>query len=314
MRYVLGVDGGGTKTSVALATVDSNQDQQAPLAIGLAGPSNVRTVGLDNAIVELSLAISTAFQNADIERQTVDSICLALAGSDDVTTKQALQDWVRNQQIAKQVVVTNDAQAVMAAAFQDQPGMAVISGTGSLVLGQDGAGQTWRAGGWGPLFGDQGSGYWLALQLFRGLAEILDQSQDPGVLGGLVANAANRRDLRSFLRSVAGELDRPAIAEFAKIVIHMAEQGDPICQAMADSAGQALANQAACVASRFPGGTAIPFAVAGSVLLNSARIQHAMILELERQSVAVQTLKLVPDVHVGTIYLASRELHSASSA
>ncbi|MEZ6117003.1 MAG: BadF/BadG/BcrA/BcrD ATPase family protein [Pirellulaceae bacterium] len=182
---------------VSLATVDSNQDQQTPLAIGLAGPSNVRTVGLDHAIAELNLAISAAFQNADMERQTVDSICLALAGSDDVTTKQALQDWVRNQQIAKAVVVTNDAQAVMAAAFQDQPGMVVISGTGSLVLGQDGAGKFWRAGGWGPLFGDQGSGYWIALHLFRSLAEMLDQSQDPGVLGSLVANAANRRDLRS---------------------------------------------------------------------------------------------------------------------
>ena len=67
MRYVLGVDGGGTKTSVALATVDSNQDQQAPLAIGLAGPSNVRTVGLDNAIVELNLAVSSAFRYKRIQ-------------------------------------------------------------------------------------------------------------------------------------------------------------------------------------------------------------------------------------------------------
>ena len=68
-------------------------------------------------------------------------------------------------------LVVNDALVALEAGAPDQPGVVVISGTGSIAYGRNREGEAARAGGWGYVLGDEGSGYWIGrAALARGAA------------------------------------------------------------------------------------------------------------------------------------------------
>jgi N-acetylglucosamine kinase-like BadF-type ATPase len=73
----------------------------------------------------------------------------------------------RLQRFARAVRIVPDAQAAALGALDGQPGVLVLSGTGSIVVGHDGHGRWSRAGGFGPLLGDEGSGFWLGREWIR---------------------------------------------------------------------------------------------------------------------------------------------------
>ena len=173
-QLLLGVDGGGSKTVAWLATGDPGESPRT-LGRGAAGPSNPLAVGFDTALANLDTAIDAAFRDAQSARCRVAAATLGLAGSDRGTVREKVEQWAcgefreasgeyrgaSDRQLAERVVIVHDAALVLAAAVGNSSGIALISGTGSLVFGRDTAGRTARAGGWGWLLGDEGSGFAL---------------------------------------------------------------------------------------------------------------------------------------------------------
>ena len=154
---MLGIDGGATKTLAALLDLE-----RGTLHLGQAGPSNEDAVGTRRAVEALLEAADEAIGRAGIDGERLDAEVIALAGTDTEAVARHVraarsEDWL----------VVNDVVAAWATATGAQPGVGVISGTGSNVFGVGFDGRAWRAGGWGHQLGDEGSGYWFGIESIK---------------------------------------------------------------------------------------------------------------------------------------------------
>jgi N-acetylglucosamine kinase-like BadF-type ATPase len=176
--------------------------------------------------------------------QRVAALVVASRGVWTVGERRALAQRLGG--LARRVVVLSDAQAAHLGALGGRPGVLVLSGTGSIVIGRSADGRWARAGGLGPLLGDEGSGFWLGQQWLR--------------------LTTRGEDFYPARRLVTGPNAVTRIAALAPGVIRRARRGDARARAIV-RAGQAhLAAQAADVAKRLRLGRPVILSWAGSVL------------------------------------------------
>ena len=166
---LLGIDGGGTTTEAWLTEPGCRV-----LGRGTAGPSNAKAVGSEAARLALDSAIRGAFENAGLAPAPVDVACLGLAGFDRPDDRKILAGWADDARWARQLVMVNDGDLVVAAGTPEGWGVGVIAGTGSIAVGRSRDGRTARAGGWGHLLGDEGSAYGIVLDALRLVARRTD--------------------------------------------------------------------------------------------------------------------------------------------
>ena len=172
-RYVLGVDGGGTKTEAWLANCGVGL-LPARLGVGTGGPSNPHAVGLEAAQQNILATVQAAFSVAQVKPHPVAAACLALAGVGRESIREAMQAWSQSVGFAERVQVVHDAQAVLHAGADTGCGVALISGTGSFAYGETSLGRVARSGGWGYLWGDEGSGFALGRSVLQAVARASD--------------------------------------------------------------------------------------------------------------------------------------------
>src|SRR5512136_2682153 len=161
-ELLLGIDGGGSKTVALLADLDGRV-----LGRGTGGPSNYQVVGIQAAEVALNESIRAAFADAGLAPCAPRAICLGLSGVDRPADQSVIRDWVNAEMPGTPAAIVNDAELVLAAGTPEGWGVALICGTGSIAYGRSPAGRMARAGGWGYLLGDEGSGYAIGLAALR---------------------------------------------------------------------------------------------------------------------------------------------------
>jgi N-acetylglucosamine kinase-like BadF-type ATPase len=153
MRYVLGFDGGGTKTDCVLM-----DESRQILARTRSGPSNPTRVGLEAAFAALLEAAEKALAASGISAAAVVSIGGGIAG---IGAARATNDLARMLKLkfTNAAVLLNNDLSMALAATQEIPSVVVIAGTGSAVFGRNSPDNLARDGGWGPILGDPGSAY-----------------------------------------------------------------------------------------------------------------------------------------------------------
>jgi N-acetylglucosamine kinase-like BadF-type ATPase len=165
----------------------------------------------------------------------------------------------------------HDAVIALAGAIRERPAAVVIAGTGSAAYGEDAHRGAVRAGGFGYLFGDEGSSFAMARSALAGAM----RCADAGVASNLAEAALgffDCADLRALARAVSlREISRPQLASFARVVLDAARLGDPAARGIVDEAALALADLALAVAGRLTGGdgAAIPVAFVGGAVENA---------------------------------------------
>lgn len=153
MRFVLGFDGGGTKTECAL------MDEQSRLrATGRSGPSNPMRVGFGGALAAVCEAGRLAMQNGKVGLAEVVAVCAGLAGAAQPESERKMQKLLSEEFPAKLVKVCTDLDLTLEATG-DGPAIVLVAGTGSAAVGRQRNGPILRVGGHGPLLGDEGSAY-----------------------------------------------------------------------------------------------------------------------------------------------------------
>src|SRR6266566_4624792 len=172
MTYFLGVDGGASKTA-ALVTDDAGK----PLGTGIAGPSNHLRVGIETAARNIERAVNKALVTANVASREIIWAYCGIAGADHPAHRQEVVDSLSVFFPRGNFTVDNDARIALSGAIGFGPGVVVIAGTGSVAVGRNAAGEEARAGGWGPIVGDEGSGYAIAR---GGLAGVLCQFDGRG--------------------------------------------------------------------------------------------------------------------------------------
>jgi N-acetylglucosamine kinase-like BadF-type ATPase len=156
-QFYLGVDGGGTKTSIALMN-----EAREVVAEGSGGPSNPLRVGVETAVANIAKAFDAACDAGGISRGDVVAATLGLAG----VRRQDLRERVRESFVSryriKRTYIMTDADIALYGTTQGKAGLVVIAGTGSICLGINDNGDKATAGGWGPVAGDEGGGRGIA--------------------------------------------------------------------------------------------------------------------------------------------------------
>jgi glucosamine kinase len=237
-RFVMGVDGGATKTLAAVLDVRART-----LHLGHGGSSNPDAVGVRTATASLLQATDEAIARACIERDELDAAVLAVAGTDT----NAVSAHV-GESCPKSWVVVNDVVGAWAAATGARPGVGAISGTGSNVFGVGFDGRAWRAGGWGHVLGDEGSGYWLAVQSIKAALADRERSGPETALGEAAASFFGVDSVEALATLVYSKpLTKGEVAAFAIDTARVAHEGDAVARGLYSRAAAELGKQVAAV-------------------------------------------------------------------
>jgi N-acetylglucosamine kinase-like BadF-type ATPase len=298
-RYLMGIDGGATKTLAAVLDLD---EQAVYVAQG--GPSNQDAVGARAAVDALLEVAELALESAGISQLQLATTVLAVAGTDtDAIARQVhaarSEDWV----------VVNDVVAAWAAATGARPGIGAISGTGSNVFGVGPQGQAWRAGGWGHLLGDEGSGYWLGVRSIRAALRDRDGSGPETALSEAALEFFGDSSVEALAARVYAEpLTKGQIAAFASETGRLAEAGDAVACELYEHGARELAAQIVTVIRRtgLGDGEAFPVGLIGSAFRAGAVFVDPLVA-LIHQAAPGARVSLVEAAPVGgSLLLAAR--------
>jgi len=240
-RYLLGLDGGATKT---LAAVLDLERRAVHLARG--GPSNEDAVGPQAAAGTLVGVAEQALERAGVDAEGLAAGVLAVAGVDtDAICRQVRgaghEDWI----------VVNDVVGAWATATGAQPGIGTISGTGSNVFGVGFDGSSWRVGGWGHLLGDEGSGYWFGVESIRAALRDRDGSGPETALSDALVKFFGVGSVEAAAALVYSKpLSKAEIAAFTVETQRLAGEGDEVARELYRRGAELLGEQVAEVARR----------------------------------------------------------------
>ncbi len=231
--YGLGIDGGGSKTRAVVVDTQGNECGR-----GLAGSANYNTVGVERAVEHIRRAVEEAVAMAGC-LLPLRAAWLGLAGVDRPADRDILLPHLRF--VAEFIRVTNDAELVLSA-LEERSGVALIAGTGSIALGQDGCGRIERIGGWGHILGDEGSGYDIGRRTLQAAVRAADGRGPETKLLELVLRHWELTSADEIIGKVYGNSDNAAIAEISSLTLRAAREGDRTAHKIARKAARELAH------------------------------------------------------------------------
>jgi N-acetylglucosamine kinase-like BadF-type ATPase len=259
MFHVLGIDAGGTKTVCLLA-----DDQGHVLASARGDGANLRTAGELGVEKVLHTVMDEVLGRHDVAPA---AICLGIAGVDRESDGRTMRAIMRRIALKTRTLIVNDALVALVAGVDDGPGIVIISGTGSIVYGRDERNRAARAGGWGHILGDEGSGYWIGR---RALAAVMRHADGRGRAGVLADRVLRHLGQSSAVDLVPLVYDRgmplPEIAALGAVVDEARAGGDAEAAAILQEAADELVLAALSVVSQLGmRDSAFPFVLAGGM-------------------------------------------------
>jgi glucosamine kinase len=263
MRYVVGLDGGGTQTTVAVAEVSGRELLRYKGPAGLVDPRHP-----EQSARALAKTVREALALAGIGGQSA-AFCAGLAGVGNDAERDVVQATLAAAGIAERVTVRTDGEIALEGAFRGGPGILLIAGTGSVAYGRGEDGRTARCGGWGMIVGDEGSGYWIGRSaLQRALCSDDGRAEATGLLPRLleVLSLAGPREIPPW----AGRATKAHIAALVPHVVALADAGDTAAREILDDAAKELAAHVVALGARLaPWSEPTPVVLLGGVLRNS---------------------------------------------
>lgn len=234
-EIVIGVDGGGSKTRVIVGTAEGEI---------------LATVDGPKSAVRPGEAARSADVIADIVTRALSEIAqpgavfprvlyAGVAGTGREEERKALHAALDAKELAEEVVIDSDGLIAMYDAFDDRAGILLVVGTGSIAYGRSPAGEIVRCGGWGPAFGDEGSGGWIGRRALGIVAASSDGREPPTALLFPILAATQCEDVQDLIPwGIAA--DARAFASLVPVVFSTAAAGDPRANALLTLAAEEL--------------------------------------------------------------------------
>lgn len=302
MELILGIDGGGTKTTALLADPHGNV-----IARATAGGSNYHAIGAEAAFAALDSALRRLLdQHADAELRAV---CLGLAGVDRPADRAQVEAWAARALPGVRVTLVNDAELLLAAGTPEGWGVGVIGGTGSIALGRAPDGRSARAGGWGYRLGDEGSGYAVGRAALHAVARAADGRGAPTALTPAILAHWSLPQPDALIQHVyAAHTTRREIAELAEVVVRVAERGDEVAGEIVREAGRELALAAHAVVRQLDLAGSVPCALGGGVLVHAESITRVFFHTATELGLRLEPVQTVSEPALGAVKLAREML------
>lgn len=230
--YIIGVDAGGSKTRALVSRAEDGQILGEAISRGAnyqqMGPSKTAEIVAET----ISLALEPVVNWENKER--VVALGVGAAGCGREEEQQALKKELQQLQLAENVTVVDDGKAALISAWQDQPGIVLIAGTGSIAYALDKEDNFHRSGGWGPLLGDQGSGCWLGLTALQKALKLANRGEYAWLnrlLEQFAGGLDNLTELLNYIYDPKKQQDRDELlprqelARLAPLILSEAEAG-----------------------------------------------------------------------------------------
>lgn len=271
-EYFLGVDGGQSSTTALIGDRDGRI-----IGWANAGPCN-HVSGTEKRAKFLRVmreCLSNAAKSAGIEetnsRWRFSAACLGMSGGPD-DKSELLAELID----ANHCIVTHDAAVALAGAASGQPGIVVIGGTGSIAFAQNARDETARAGGWGYIFGDEGSAFDVVRQAVRAILREYEGWGGTTALMPALLEAAQARDANELLHLFyKPDWPRHRVAELAQVVDQIASDGDPVAASILQQAAHELALLVSSVRSQlWSEGEHVRVAWAGGVFRSAILLER----------------------------------------
>jgi N-acetylglucosamine kinase-like BadF-type ATPase len=299
--HVMGIDAGGTKTICLLA-----DETGAIVAEGRGGGANLQASGE----LEVEKVLYQVMETAQADRVTRPAaVCLGIAGVDRDDDAHVVRAIMRRITPGSRVLVVNDALIALVAGAGDGPGIVIVAGTGSIAYGRNGEGVAARAGGWGHVIGDEGSGYWMGRRALAAVVREVDGRGPQTALTPAVLAHFGVTDAAGLIRMVYHrEIPRGNVATLGRVVQKARDGGDAVAADILERAAEELAVAAGSVAARLEmRGDEFPFVLAGGMF----RIVPWLATDLERRLTEIapraRTAVLRAEPACGAVRLALEE-------
>lgn len=248
--WVLGVDGGGSKTVAWVGEVsgrDSHRKIERILGKGRSGPGNPRSVGFDLSVGHIREAVERAIAESGLRLSDLSSICVGLAGAGREIEQTEIRQRLLHYGFPNNLSIGNDIEPLHWAALQmfqqsveestSSPKATIncvtlVVGTGSIAMGTPANGETQRVGGWGYLLGDQGSGFWIGMRVLQEICQSHDRGSKLTDLQRQALELLSLSNTQELVSCVyAHPLPRTQIASLAQLVMEQADL-DPFADSL----------------------------------------------------------------------------------
>lgn len=282
----LGVDGGGSKTVAVLVDAHGHECGR-----GQGGSANHQGVGLERAVQSIAAAIGQATQALPSKEYCIRKGWFGLAGVDRPADFTLLYPHL--QSFAQEVHITNDAELNLSA-LPDRIGVTLIAGTGSIALGRNQQGQSVRAGGWGHLLGDEGSGYDLGIKALQAAVKAADGRGERTVLLELIMEHWHIQQPSEIIGQTYRADNKKSIAQLSTCVLQAAQQQDQIAHTIVQQAAYELALTVRAVSRQlgFQPEQEIALALGGGLLCHALYYQQQVLAQIRVQQALRQVISV----------------------
>ncbi|WP_434748389.1 BadF/BadG/BcrA/BcrD ATPase family protein [Paenibacillus amylolyticus] len=320
MRVYAGIDGGGTKTDAAIISEFGDI-----LATARGGATNPHSVSPQEAIMELLRILDLLFSSNINFLSHCDSICLGMSGIAENQERHWIashvQDYMKNKKDTLDsgsktctVWVVTEGEIALMASLGQPHGLLAISGTGSIIYGITPEGEVCRAGGWGHLLGDEGSGYRIGQRTLQTVMQSYDGVLPPTTLTSLVQQELQVKhapDLKQLVYQP--DWTKSSTASIARLTIEAASAGDQTALVLLIEEACQLAETAKALIRQHVSFHTAPMALSGSIFRNSSQFRNTFVQQLAEiyDSQQIVCPEDTPAPAVGAALLARKKCHLA---
>jgi N-acetylglucosamine kinase-like BadF-type ATPase len=230
MEYVLGVDGGSSKTTVLIADVSGNN-----VARFVTGASNYKSIGKEKAIENLNKGVFGAIKDSgNKEDMHFISSCFGFAGNDSEDDLKVYKEIVFNNKLGsylndEKTFICNDTRIGIEAGSNNNNKIIIIAGTGANCFGVNEDGKEARASGWDYILADEGSGYMVGIKALRAVMRAYDGRSEKTLLTDTLLKNLDLDNIPDLTKwAYGGEFSKKMIGNLAKTVCVTADMGDKI--------------------------------------------------------------------------------------
>ena len=244
MDYILGVDGGGTKTIIRITDIRGNI-----IAEKITGPSNFKKVDIGIAAENIVEGVFKTLHESNIETSEINfkSSCFGLAGLDSKKDEKIYREMIFDSPLVpfldlKKTLICNDSRIGLAAGTDKKNGIMIICGTGSNCFGINEEGMEVKADGWDFILGDECSGYEVGLRALRAVMRSYDKRGRETILGQHILKKLNLEEIEDLIEwAYIDPFFCEKIAALAQIVCDCANLGDDVStKILANAADEAF--------------------------------------------------------------------------
>lgn len=294
---VIGIDGGGTSTRVAVADGDGRELLRRTGAAGRVDPRQpaASAAALIRLVREVAAETDTPLPAA--------ALCAGLAGAGTASQRERVRAELVDAGVARRTAVVPDGQIALEGALAGAAGILLIAGTGSGAWGRAEDGRTARCGGWGMVVGDEGSGYAIARAALQAALRAADGRGEattllPELLAALGVAEPGEVPAR------IGTAEKGEIAALAPLVFRQASSGDAVAGRIVDEAVTELARHVHALIDRLgPWSAPVPVVLHGGVF-REPTVAERVEARLGAGAVAVARREAAADAVTGALRMA----------